>query len=393
VIVVAALLYAGLHLVLNRSAVGRRLRATAEDREMAAALGIRVERVLALAFALAGASAGAAGLLLANSFFATPGDGSNYMVKAYIAAAIGGWGRIGGAALGAVMIALFEVLLPALPTLLPAWLTQPIDWLFSQTAAAIMLYASLLAILVLRPMGLFGERGRAACMRRWLESDLNLPAAVGAALLALWPFLFDNAYDHRLMALAGAYALMALGYQFIFGHAGQLALTQATFFGLGAYTTGILSQRLGWDGAATLALSILVPGAVALLAAMPLVRLKSHYFALATLAVAQTVLLIVVQWRDLTGGSNGIAGVPGLIFFGWSIPSGLPMLALIWLMVAILAGLPGGGKAVSPVSPSTLRARRRWRPPASASIHGTLGSKPSSPALPRPGWVGRSMRI
>jgi branched-chain amino acid transport system permease protein len=80
------------------------------------------------------------------------------MVKAYIAAAIGGWGRVGGAALGAVMIALFEVFLPALPTLLPAGWLAPVGWLFSQTAAQIILYASLIAILAFRPMGLFGER-------------------------------------------------------------------------------------------------------------------------------------------------------------------------------------------------------------------------------------------
>jgi branched-chain amino acid transport system permease protein len=155
VILIALLLYAGLHLLLNRTQLGRRLRATAEDREMAEALGIRVAAMLALAFALAGASAGAAGLLLANSFFVAPGDGGNYMVKAYIAAAIGGWGRIGGAALGAMLIALFEVMFPALPSLLAVgdW-----DWLFSQTAAALILYASLILILAFRPKGLFGER-------------------------------------------------------------------------------------------------------------------------------------------------------------------------------------------------------------------------------------------
>ncbi len=98
VIAVAALLYVGLHLLLRHTQIGRRLRATAEDRDMAEALGIRVDRMVALAFALAAASAGAAGLLLANSFFPTPTDGGNYMIKAYIAAAIGGWGLIGGAA-------------------------------------------------------------------------------------------------------------------------------------------------------------------------------------------------------------------------------------------------------------------------------------------------------
>ncbi len=57
-----------------------------------------------------------------------------------------------------MLIALFEVLFPALPTLLPPAALGGLDWLFSQTAAAIILYASLLAILAFKPRGLFGER-------------------------------------------------------------------------------------------------------------------------------------------------------------------------------------------------------------------------------------------
>ena len=59
---------------------------------MAEALGIRVNAMIALTFALATALAGVAGLLLANVFFVTPTDGTNYMLKAYIAVTIGGWG-------------------------------------------------------------------------------------------------------------------------------------------------------------------------------------------------------------------------------------------------------------------------------------------------------------
>jgi branched-chain amino acid transport system permease protein len=158
VMLVAALLIAGQHLLFARTQFGRRLRATAQDRDMAAAIGIPVDRMIALTFALATALAGAAGLLLSNSFFVSPTDGMNYMVKAYIAVTIGGWGSIAGAVAGAFLIALFDVMLPGLPALLPALGALPgADWLFSQTVATILLYLLLLAILVLRPQGLFGE--------------------------------------------------------------------------------------------------------------------------------------------------------------------------------------------------------------------------------------------
>jgi branched-chain amino acid transport system permease protein len=158
VMVVAALLIAGQHLLFAHTQFGRKLRATAQDRAMAAAVGIPVNRMIALTFALAAALAGAAGVLLSNSFFVSPTDGLNYMIKAYIAVTIGGWGSIAGAVAGAFLIAAFDVLLPGLPALAPALGALPgADWLFSQTVASILLYLLLLAILALRPQGLFGE--------------------------------------------------------------------------------------------------------------------------------------------------------------------------------------------------------------------------------------------
>lgn len=156
IMAVAALLIGGQHLLLNHTGLGRRLRATAQDRQMAEAMGIRVNAMIALTFAIGSALAGAAGLMLANTFFVSPTDGSNYILKAYIAVTIGGWGNLYGAVCGAMLIALFEVLFPSLPLLLPP-LERAVPWLFSQTASSIVLYIGLLAIMFFRPQGLFGE--------------------------------------------------------------------------------------------------------------------------------------------------------------------------------------------------------------------------------------------
>lgn len=142
ILATAALIAGGLHLLLTRTQLGRRMRAVAEDQEMARAVGIPVNRMIALTFALAAALAGAAGLLLANQFFVTPTEGTNLMIKAYIAVVIGGWGRLHGAVAGAMLIAVFEVGVAA-------WISYPV--------AEALLYAALLAVLFLRPQGLFGE--------------------------------------------------------------------------------------------------------------------------------------------------------------------------------------------------------------------------------------------
>jgi branched-chain amino acid transport system permease protein len=157
IIVIAALLIAAQHLLLNRTGLGRKLRATAQDRPMAEAMGIRVNSMIALTFAIGSALAGAAGLMLSNTFFVSPTDGSNYIIKAYIAVTIGGWGSLSGAVCGALIISLFEVLLPSLPVLVPL-LKDVTPWLFTQTASTILLYICLLAIMFFRPQGLFGEK-------------------------------------------------------------------------------------------------------------------------------------------------------------------------------------------------------------------------------------------
>jgi branched-chain amino acid transport system permease protein len=142
VIAIAALLVAGQGWLLARTRLGRSLRATAQDREMAAALGIPVNAMIALSFALAAALAGAAGALLANQFFVTPTAGGALILKAYIAVVIGGWGSLAGAVMGALLVGLFETVVAAE---------------VSYTAASALLYAALLLILLARPQGLLGE--------------------------------------------------------------------------------------------------------------------------------------------------------------------------------------------------------------------------------------------
>lgn len=157
IIGVAVLLIAALYVLFSHTQFGRRLRATAQDREMAMAIGIPVDRMIVGTFAVAAALAGAAGLLLSNTFFVTPGSGGDYMIKAYIAVVIGGWGSIRGAVAGALLIAAFEVLYPSLPLLIPA---LPSGWVFSQVTSTIVLDVAVLLILVVRPQGLFGEAAR-----------------------------------------------------------------------------------------------------------------------------------------------------------------------------------------------------------------------------------------
>jgi branched-chain amino acid transport system permease protein len=142
-IVVAALVIVLQHFVFARTQFGRRLRATAQDREMAEAVGIPAKLLIAMTFGLGTALAGIAGALLANQYFVYPTGGISLSIFAYIAVVIGGWGSLGGAVLGSLLISIFQVVVSAY---------------MSYAIATGCLYAVLLLIFFLRPQGIFSER-------------------------------------------------------------------------------------------------------------------------------------------------------------------------------------------------------------------------------------------
>jgi branched-chain amino acid transport system permease protein len=141
VIATALVLVPAVHVLLNSTQFGRRLRAAGQDPDLARALGIHTGRLAAATLALGTMMAGIAGMLLADRFQVSAGYGLDLLVKSYIAVAIAGWGQAGAAALVALLIALFET---AMAAFLPP------------VAADAIVYAALLALLAIQPQGLFG---------------------------------------------------------------------------------------------------------------------------------------------------------------------------------------------------------------------------------------------
>lgn len=158
VIGAALVLITGQYLLFAHTRFGRQLRAVAQDPDMAAACGIPIKAMIAVTFMLAAALAGAAGMFLSATYYASPTDGGAYMMKAYLAVTIGGWGSLPGAVVGAFLVALFEVVIPAIPALLPGLDSiLPTATLFSATSSTIALFLTFLVVLFVCPQGLFGE--------------------------------------------------------------------------------------------------------------------------------------------------------------------------------------------------------------------------------------------
>ena len=199
---------------------------------------------------------------------------------------------------------------------------------------------------------------------KWCSGGIRLLLILGVAGLVVWAMGISTAYQMRLFTIVGIYALLALGYQFIFGHAGALALTQGSFFGVGAYVTGILGSRYGLGAEYTLLLSIVLPVMLAAIVAVPVLRLESHYFALATLGIGQVLLLVAIGWQDLTGGSNGLSGIPGLTLMGYEVKKGAGIMVAVWCCVGagallswrITRGLYGAALRISRENPVAAEA-------------------------------------
>lgn len=126
-------------------------------------------------------------------------------------------------------------------------------------------------------------------------------------LLACAAPLGVNGYALYLLTLTEIFTLVALGLNFLTGYAGQISLCHAAFFGVGAYTTAILTQKAGIPYLLSLFVGALLTSAIGAIVAIPALRLKNIYLAIATLGFGVVLQKIIFEWRSLTGGGGGLA--------------------------------------------------------------------------------------
>ncbi len=144
-------------------------------------------------------------------------------------------------------------------------------------------------------------------------------AAVALVALAVVPWV---AARHQLSLLTDLliYGLFALSLDLIMGYTGMVSFGHAAYFGLGAYASALVLIHFGQPVPVALLAGALLAGVVALPVGWFSTRATGIYFAMLTLAFAQFLYTVAYKWRDLTGGSDGIAGVPKTALF-WGGPS------------------------------------------------------------------------
>ena len=175
------------------------------------------------------------------------------------------------------------------------------------------------------------------------KRDYRVLLSVSLVILTvpLWARLIPGEVLHmdivNIMVLTGIYACAVLGLNLLVGYAGQISLGHAAFFGIGAYTTAILTTRLHWFPSwLGILLAMVVAGVIGYLVGVPVLRLKGNYLAMATLGLGAIASILFSQVKWLTNGNEGIIGIPYLSIFGFKFDSDIKFYFAVWVLVLLI---------------------------------------------------------
>lgn len=167
-----------------------------------------------------------------------------------------------------------------------------------------------------------------------LRKNLTL---ISILLFPILPFILTD-YYMDILVMTGIYIILALGLNVIVGFAGLLNLGYAAFYAIGAYTYAILNTKMGLGFWTVLPISCTLTALAGLLLAIPSLRLRGDYLAIATLGFGEMTRIVLNNWDSLTNGPNGISGIspPTLFSFSFGDITSFYYLVLFMVFLTIL---------------------------------------------------------
>jgi branched-chain amino acid transport system permease protein len=304
-----------LWLFLERSRIGAMVRAGVDNAVMAAGLGANIPALFTGIFGLGVALAALGGIAAAPVIGLYPGMDSEILIPAFIVIVIGGMGSLRGAFVGSLLIGIADTFGKA----------------YFQSIALFLIYLAMTVVLLIRPQGLFGIKYTDIAIAPAIAttsrpSTVQRSAAEFLVLLALLalPFLLTD-YPRALISEIFIFAIFAMSLDLLLGFTGLMSLGHAAFFGLGAYAVAVLGTQFGVNAWLGVAAGIVVAGCGAALIGFFCVRTGGIPFLMLTLAFSQLVFSVALKWRDVTGGSDGIAIAERPGFLGYDLSHSLVM--------------------------------------------------------------------
>ena len=176
---------------------------------------------------------------------------------------------------------------------------------------------------------------RAPAFARRHRAGLSV-IALSVALLPV-PLILANPWQLGILNLVAINTVVVLGLNLFIGYAGQISLGHAAFFGLGAYSSAVLTTAWGWPSFVALPVTAIGVALTALIVGVPTLRLSGHYLAMATLGFNIVVHHVLVHWDQVTGGPSGLTGIPAFGVPGLTLRGETQQYYLLWAaaMVAL----------------------------------------------------------
>ena len=140
-------------------------------------------------------------------------------------------------------------------------------------------------------------------------SPTRIPWLLALVLAIVMP-LFVGSYFTGILLLIAIWSITSISLNLIYGYTGQLSVALSAFMGIGAYAFGLIALKLQLGFWPSFLGAVLASAVSGVLIGFPALKLKGSYFVLVTLAFAAIVGVIVLSWLSLTGGANGLAGMP-----------------------------------------------------------------------------------
>jgi branched-chain amino acid transport system permease protein len=157
-----------------------------------------------------------------------------------------------------------------------------------------------------------------------------------ALALLVTPLFLQGSYFLNVLVFVGIHTMLAVALNLLLGYAGQISLGHAAFFGLGAYISAILTTRFSLDPWFVMALAAVCAAAIAFIIGFPILKLKGHYLAMATLGFGVIVYIVFNETVSWTGGPSGLSGIPSLHIGSWIFDNDLYNYYLVWVITLIV---------------------------------------------------------
>ena len=159
------------------------------------------------------------------------------------------------------------------------------------------------------------------------------------ALFFLSGFIIKNPFILNMVSIAALAVIVAMGLNLLLGYAGQVSLGHAGFVGLGAYVASILAIKLNINPWLSILIASLLTSIFALIIGYPTLKLKGHYLAMATLAIGEIIYIFANNLVDLTGGHQGLTGMPMLSIGNFVFDNEKKFFFFVWIVVLLFAFL------------------------------------------------------